>query len=78
MHMRVEIEFGSDALDGETVMAVKRQVLTEIAGGIGRKTDDGSTITQGGFQVVLPGITYPIEVRFRSTLFGPGQQPVFS
>jgi len=70
MHVRLEIEFGSDALDGPTVMAARRQVMNVVSSGFVRE------VNEGGFQVGVEGSPFPVDVRYRVTLLGPGEERV--
>lgn len=66
MKARVEIEWGSDALDGATVMAAQSQVFDTISLAM------RNGVTEGGFQVAISSSAVPVEVKFRRTLLAPG------
>jgi hypothetical protein len=71
MHMQIVIEFGSDALDGETVKYVARQAIDAVGVAIGHD------VPAGDLNIESPHTVYPVNVRFAKSLRGPGQETVF-
>jgi hypothetical protein len=69
MYVRIEIEWGNDALDGRTVVAHQQEVFAAVGQAVGHGLD------QGAVQIAVDGTPFPINARFRRALFGPGERP---
>lgn len=67
MHVRLVIEFGSDALDGPAVLAARSEVMRVVSTGV-RMSEDNIGLREGSFSVAVAGSPIPVEVRYRITL----------
>lgn len=73
MHMRLVIEFGSDVLSGDAVVAVRREVMRVVSLGIGA-SEETPGLREGSFQVGVPGSVFPVEVWYKTQLLGPDSE----